>query len=121
MERFTRRSADGTAYATNVGYYNTIEKLAEYEDLEEQGLLLRLPCKVGDTVFWVTKSGVIERYVSSMDLFRTNHVAIKLQPLGLDGEKYPFSSVQFNEDFGKTIFLTKEEAEAALVKMKEGV
>lgn len=27
------------------------EKLREYEDLEEQGLLLRLPCKVGDKVF----------------------------------------------------------------------
>ncbi len=24
-----------------------VEKLAEYEDLEEQGLLLKLPCKVG--------------------------------------------------------------------------
>ena len=27
------------------------DKLAEYEDLEEQGLLLKLPCKVGDTVY----------------------------------------------------------------------
>ena len=27
------------------------EKLGEFEDLEEQGLLLRLPCKVGDTVY----------------------------------------------------------------------
>ena len=27
------------------------EKLAEYEDLEEQGLLLKLPCKVGDTIY----------------------------------------------------------------------
>jgi hypothetical protein len=28
-----------------------IERLADYEDAEEQGLLLRLPCKVGDTVY----------------------------------------------------------------------
>ena len=27
-----------------------IQKLGEYEDLEEQGLLIKLPCKVGDTV-----------------------------------------------------------------------
>lgn len=33
------------------GIYQAIHKLAEYEDLEEQGLLLRLPCKVGDTVY----------------------------------------------------------------------
>ena len=30
-----------------------LKKLADYEDTEEQGLLLRLPCKVGDTL-WVT-------------------------------------------------------------------
>ena len=28
-----------------------LEKLAEYEDLEEQGRLIKLPCKVGDTVW----------------------------------------------------------------------
>lgn len=33
------------------GIYQAIQKLAEYEDLEEQGLLLRLPCKAGDKVF----------------------------------------------------------------------
>ena len=29
------------------------DKLAEYEDLEEQGLLLKLPCKIGDAVYVV--------------------------------------------------------------------
>ena len=28
-----------------------MEKLADYEDLEEQGVLVILPCKVGDTVY----------------------------------------------------------------------
>lgn len=31
-----------------------VEKLAEYEDLEEQGKLLKLPCAVGDTVYLVS-------------------------------------------------------------------
>lgn len=30
------------------------DKLAAYEDAEEQGLLLRLPCKVGDTIYEVS-------------------------------------------------------------------
>lgn len=30
--------------------YPAIEKLAEYEDLEEQGLLVRLPCKVDEKI-----------------------------------------------------------------------
>lgn len=38
----------------NDDYYNYFKKLAEYEELEEQGLLLRLPCKVGDTVYSVS-------------------------------------------------------------------
>ena len=29
------------------------ERLAMYEDAEEQGLLVRLPCKVGDTIYYL--------------------------------------------------------------------
>ena len=35
----------------NDDHYDYFKKLAEYEDLEEKGLLLRLPCKVGDKVY----------------------------------------------------------------------
>ena len=60
MERLTRRSANGTGvYATPSGEpvkwednrHNVLQKLTEYEDLEEQGRLIILPCKVGDTVY----------------------------------------------------------------------
>lgn len=37
----------------NCGYQRCINKLAHYEDLEDQGRLLELPCKVGDTVYEV--------------------------------------------------------------------
>ena len=29
------------------------EKLKEYEELEEQGLLAKLPCKLGDDLYWI--------------------------------------------------------------------
>lgn len=29
------------------------EKLREYEELEEQGLLVKLPCKLGDNLYWI--------------------------------------------------------------------
>lgn len=60
MERLTRRSANGTGvYATPSGEpiewennrHNVLQKLADYEGLEEQGRLIKLPCKVGDTVW----------------------------------------------------------------------
>ena len=61
MERLTRRSANGTGvYATPSGEpvkwennrHNVLQKLADYEDLEEQGRLIKLPCKIGDIV-WI--------------------------------------------------------------------
>ena len=54
MERLTRRSANGTGvYATPSGEpvkwednrHNVLQKLTEYEDLEEQGRLVKLPAK----------------------------------------------------------------------------
>lgn len=59
MERLTRRSTNGTGiYATPSGepvkwednYHNVLQKLADYEDLEEQGKLIKLPAKDGATV-----------------------------------------------------------------------
>ena len=131
MERLTERELyDGKVCYTKCASTNCPDKcsmcsipeeaeakLKEYEDAEEQGKVLRLPCKVGDTVYWLTTHGVLERYVSSMDLIRTNHIAIKLQPLGFDEEIYPISTIVFSEDFGETVFLTKERAEIALKKM----
>jgi hypothetical protein len=119
MERLTVRDSNGNVHATRVGYYDILEKLAIYEELEEKGLLLKLPCKVNSTVHWITKLGVLERYVSSMDLVSMNHIAIKIQPLGLDGESYPFPTIVFSEDFGKTVFMTKEEAEEVLKRIRE--
>lgn len=107
-----------------------IAKLAAYEDAEEQGLLLRLPCKVGDTVYVVTspfnvfddieydenmKDEVYEAYVSSVSFYKS-------------GEQYRIYAKATNHfigqyfqkrDFGKTVFLTKEEAKAKLKKMEE--
>ena len=42
-------------------YKEYFEKLAEYEELEEQGLLIRLPCKVGDTVYVIANCGHVNK------------------------------------------------------------
>ncbi|MDO4486056.1 MAG: hypothetical protein Q4C46_05600 [Bacillota bacterium] len=39
----------------NNGYERCTNKLAHYEDLEEQGRLIELPCAVGDTVYVINK------------------------------------------------------------------
>ena len=79
-----------------------LEELKEYKDLEEQELLLRLPCKVGDE-FWELNTVNEIPHIYPRIAHSLSHCAYVMERLG------------------KTAFLTKEEAEAALAKMKEGV
>ena len=72
-------------------------KLKEYEDLEEQGRLISLPCKVGDTVYHVVQGRIVE--VSNVDLF------------------FLLLSVAENR-FNNSVFLTKSEAEQKLKEME---
>lgn len=98
-----------------------LEKLADYEDLEEQGLLVRLPCKVGDTVYRVNagaKQPIIPMTVSEIHfLCYKNERAVRFDAIGKEdmGE-----SCYRLEDIGRIVFLTREEAEKKLEEMKNG-
>ena len=86
-ERIKRLQKDDLIVYTNGKYEDTIptemtnddiravlKKLADYEDLEEQGLLVRLPCKVGDTVYRVdagAKQPIIPMTVSEIHFLVT--------------------------------------------------
>lgn len=88
---------------------NVIDKLGEYEDAEENGLLVRLPCKVGDTVWIVDENsnefdGIDECRVSQVIWNGTFFALI------FDKDCYGYSESYI----GKTVFLTREEAEQAL-------
>ena len=48
MERLTEKLKSGV-YVPKTPLYTMCDKLGEYEDLEEQNRLLKLPCAVGDT------------------------------------------------------------------------
>ena len=107
-----------------------LEELKSYKDLEEQGLLVRLPCKVGDTVWVVTSPinvfgydeydgdaeyEVYESFLSSVSYYAS-------------GEQFriyakvtnSFIVAYFREcDFGESLFLTREEAEKKLEELKK--
>lgn len=104
-----------------------LEELKSYKEAEEQGLLMRLPCKVGDTVWVVTSPinvfnecdgaaeyEVYESYLSSVTYYTC-------------GEQFRINAKVTNSfiveyfrecDFGKTVFLTREEAEKKLEEME---
>ena len=85
------------------------EKLREYEDLEEQGLLLRLPCKVGDRLYRIDFLGFI-----ISDTVHSIHI---LQNIAYLEMNYWDKDISLSE-VGKTIFLTQEEAEHKLKEME---
>ena len=92
MNRLTNSDKEIPTLSNNAEYWlQAYFKLKEYEDLEEQGLLLKLPCKVGDTVYLIKSDGKVVPRTADM------------QFLGV-----------LWDDYGKEWFLTQEEAETKL-------
>lgn len=94
---------------------DVLKKLADYEDLEEQGRLVKLPCKVGDIVYKpnsVTLKEIVEIKIESMFITESN--------FNISGRttKMKYSFCCTPKDFGKTVFLTKSEAEAKLKELR---
>lgn len=94
------------------------EKLKEYEDLEEQGRLVILPCKVGDTVYAIgfnnNKPIIYESVVLSI-LITEKEIAFNVKV-----DEFGINSKLKQSMFDKTVFLAKSEAEAKLKELKGG-
>ena len=103
-----------TAFGCGLFKCNNIlsKRLAVYTEAEEQGLLVRLPCKVGDTIYVIFDGKIWdgEVYHISYSDYYGKITATAWVKQGI--------SAAF-EHFGKTVFLTLEEAEAALKGLKE--
>lgn len=90
-----------------------LTKFKDYQQLEEQGRLVKLPCKIGDKVYNITWWDDIQEkvVVKGKTYYRTIH-------------KHKVSKSAFGytdiEEIGKTVFLTKSEAEAKLKKLRGG-
>ena len=111
---------DKRGYVTYYGQH--IDKLAEYENLEEQGLLLRLPCKVGDILYvnGIFGVGEAEEYKVIRVDYHSN-LATKRSEFYIEAllVSDPRNSIGFyDKEIGKTVFLTKEEAEQKLKEMQ---
>ena len=92
-----------------------IDKLAAYEEAEEQGLLVILPCKVGDTLYAPTRNFISEFRVSQFDFggYDEPHLWVEWYlTKGITGN-FRVDGIRASE-IGKTVFLTREEAEAAM-------
>lgn len=134
MERLTQTSnSGGVAFTFDLDItcqpsearkiLNLATKLKEYEDLEEQGRLIKPPCKIGDELYYP------DSYYGVVVSVRLNELIIRF--IGINTYSYQYNCCSFDEcgdvyeeyefdnnDFGKTVFLTKAEAEKKLKEME---
>ena len=125
MERLTKTYSDGTHAAAdnlpcgeNSYTYKSLllEALGKYEDAEEQGLLLRLPCKIGSILYQPIDNQINEYYIIGLrfDITRNKFMYEVTYHIGLDWYNTTCDFDYIND----TVFLTKAEAEQKLKEME---
>ena len=82
---------------------------------------IRPPCKVGDTLFYIPFGKIIEKCVVHAVQYEEKEIVVKCHIWNKEREGLLHKQlVYFNDDdFSKTVFLTKEEAEAELERRKK--
>jgi len=107
-----------------------VEKLAEYEDLEEQGRLIKLPCNIGDDVWFVPsqanyKLNILNHQSKANRVYHQKVAKITFSMNGwyLECDKdleYATGHIFIDKMYKETWFLTKSEAEAKLKELGGG-
>ena len=109
MERLTERHCGVAVIKNKSRLKEAMEKLAEYEEAEDQGKLLRLPCKIGDKIYHIEDGYIYEFNAEKIEIRKENGEYI-----------YCIDSMDYRkDDFGKIAFFTVEEAEQALTRMEK--
>ena len=120
MKRLTMRNEKGELeinpkYLKN-SHMRMIEKLGEYEDAQESGKMITLPCLPNTDVYEVYENcvhGCKSHDIRKSRLWRFRIFRYEDGRIEVTGDRLDYGSVDSNE-FGKTVFLTREEAEASL-------
>lgn len=93
---------------------NCEQRLKHYEDLEEQGKMLKLPCKAGQKVYLLRKDikSVIDGEITSFDI---GEFAKDMRIFITDDNRY--TNISFDK-VGDIVFFTRKEAEDKLAEME---
>ncbi len=117
-EEFCKNAVDG---CKNCYIQQVFKKLADYEDLEEQGLLVRLPVAIGAKVYIISP---FFDCIYNYDNCKATQKMKCVEDIPCEYEKrlYRVEEIEFyptlKDVIGKTVFLTREEAEKKLEEMK---
>ena len=92
-----------------------LDRLKELVEADRDGRCVVLPCKIGDTVYDILMGKITEKAIISIHFLLSksvNHLC--LQAINNRGALTTIET----ENLGKTVFYTREEAEAALERME---
>lgn len=140
MQKITRHYAKSNNIDLNTGgndFQDIIDKLSEYEIAEEEGRMVVLPCKVGDTVYVIAPNHKICESKHDCDEYDYENYLVswceKYCPYGYKGIgviKDIVSHIEIRNDgicycttncgylYDDKVFLTRGEAEKALKEME---
>ena len=114
MERLTEiyditPDGESDVWVKQHDYISAARKLCDYEDLEEQGLLVRFPCPIGTTVWDIYGMGIRKNVVSGIEY-------------GKDGRWFLWANEdEWLGELNDLVFLTREEAENKLEELKNEI
>lgn len=110
-------------YDSKMELVGLLKQLKEYQHLEEQGRLIKLPCKVGDTV-WDNDCGRPCAYTitafsfGECEEYICEPVTTKEVVFYYTNSSGSITGSFAESEIGKTVFLTKSEAEAKLKELR---
>lgn len=109
---YCKATEEGNENCRECAIRKCFNKLGTYEDLDEQGRLIQIPCEVGDTVYVKMQfGGYAEAEVRDYSYFLSCGFCVVVTSDKFNKQHIPFT------EFGKTV--TRESAEAALEEMSE--
>ena len=104
---FARADAEGRYIVMRDAEQEGVARLRELAEADRDGRVVVLPCKVGDTVYWVHGAVITECRVHRIQKNRNGlYICLK--------SNVSHGAFRADLSIGKTVFLTREEAEAAL-------
>ena len=92
-----------------------LDRLKELVEADRDGRCVVLPCKIGDTVYDILMGKITEKAIISIHFLLSNSVNhLCLQAIN---NRDAITTIE-TENLGKTVFLSREEAEDALERME---
>jgi hypothetical protein len=120
-ERLKDMIAEANVEWLNKEYdHETDKSISEYvaDFLLANGVIVP-PCKVGDTLYVISQMKD-KRMLPFINQYDVTSITIKKKSVVIYHEMDGYIKIFKHTDFGETVFLTREEAEQALEKMKGG-